>query len=488
MFGIPPRSIGLLLVVFTHTALTETHLTMSGVGHNVILSCRSWVGSCSDVTWGHQTPSVSVAVVLKAGRLYMDSYCALHVDNITQADVGRYWCSGNVYDIHHLSIITVPTTSSNNTRPVPTMSSDNTRPVPTTSSNNTRPVPTTPSYNTRPVPTTSSNNTRPVPSTSSNNTRPVPTTSSNNTRPAPTTSSNNTRPVPTTSSNNTRPVPTTSSNNTRPAPTTSSNNTRPAPTTSSNNTRPVPTTSSNNTRPAPTTPHHILTLTQLCSNISAVLEHVVGTPGGPRRVARGSVKSLLQHKHIDIYGQISSVPTSSLVPGGVRVTLSCSLLTVYGYEGCSDAEFRGVTLKWKDDIQQDSNPLIQRNSTCDVLLTVTIQRNITFSCQALVNDRVQSTVEIPVLLPDGVPSGYVVIAVAVGGCFAMMVMLALIEVKKKRKTNDQLVTHPERSPYVNTVINTLSIYTSSTHSMGVATAVEDVTYADVSVPSRGTGR
>ena len=36
---------------------------------------------------------------------------------------------------------------------------------------------------------------------------------------------------------------------------------------------------------------------------------------------------------------------------------------------------------------------------------------------------------------DGVPSGYVVIAVAVGGCFAMMVMLALIEVKEKRKTS-----------------------------------------------------
>ncbi|KAK0133465.1 hypothetical protein N1851_031028 [Merluccius polli] len=107
MFGIPPRSVGLLLVVFTHTALTEYLLTMSGVGHNVILSCRSSVGSCSDVTWGHNTPSDSVAnVVVMAGRFYMDSYCDLHIDNITQADVGRYWCSGNSYDFHSLSIIT----------------------------------------------------------------------------------------------------------------------------------------------------------------------------------------------------------------------------------------------------------------------------------------------------------------------------------------------------------------------------------------------
>ncbi|KAK0133347.1 hypothetical protein N1851_031144 [Merluccius polli] len=200
MFGIPPRSIWLLLVVFTHTALTDL-LTMSGVGHNVILPCRSSVGSCSDVTWHHNIQH-RIVVVVKAGRFHMDSYCALHVDNITQADVGRYWCGENTYDIHYLSIITV-----------------------------------------------------------------------------------------------------------------------------------------------------------------------------------------------------SSVPTSGLVPGGVRVTLRCRLLTFYGYEGCSYTDFRGVTLKWKDDIQQDSKPLIQRNSKCDVLLTVTIQRDITFSCQALVNDRVQSTLEVPVLLP-----------------------------------------------------------------------------------------
>ncbi|KAK0131654.1 hypothetical protein N1851_033586 [Merluccius polli] len=95
---------------------------------------------------------------------------------------------------------------------------------------------------------------------------------------------------------------------------------------------------------------------------------------------------------------VSSVPTSGLVPG-VNVTLRCSLLTFYGYGGCSYTDFQGVTLKWKDDIQQDSKPVIQSGSKCDVLLTVTIQRDITFSCQALVNDRVQSTLEVPVLLP-----------------------------------------------------------------------------------------
>ncbi|KAJ3582915.1 hypothetical protein NHX12_000110 [Muraenolepis orangiensis] len=119
MCGIPPRSIGLLLAVFVHAALTE-RLVMGGVGQKVILPCGSpSVEPCSYVRWSkstqyrtqyrtHEVASItrtSPAAATK-GRLHIDSSCALHVDSLTEADVGFYWCSKENERIY-LSVITV---------------------------------------------------------------------------------------------------------------------------------------------------------------------------------------------------------------------------------------------------------------------------------------------------------------------------------------------------------------------------------------------
>lgn len=113
MFG-TPRCIALLLVAFIHTAVTERRFVMEGVGRKVILLCySSSVGSCSGAEWTHQTRSSSRVVAratrteaAEAGRLYIDSNCALHIDDITAADVGRYRCSKNWWDENDLSLIT----------------------------------------------------------------------------------------------------------------------------------------------------------------------------------------------------------------------------------------------------------------------------------------------------------------------------------------------------------------------------------------------
>ncbi|KAK0133345.1 hypothetical protein N1851_031142 [Merluccius polli] len=454
MFGIPPRSIGLLLVVFTHTALTGTHLTMSGVGHNVILSCHSSFGSCSDVTWYHQTSSGSDTVVLKAGRLYMDSNCDLHVDNITEADVGRYRCSGNLYDFHYLSIII--TVSS-----VPTSGL-----VPGVNVTLHCRLLTVYGYGgcsyaefqgvTLEWKDDIQQDSKPVIQKASTCYVLLTVTIQRDI-------TFSCQALVTDRVQSTVEVPVLLPDG-------------------------VPSgyvviavavvgcfammvmlalIEVKKKRKTTLTDH--LTMSGVGHNVILSCGSSFGSCSDVtwrhHHTPSGSVATIVMagrfhmdsycDLHIDNITQadvgrylcsgntydfhylsiitVSSVPTSGLVPGD-RVTLRCSLFTYYGYGRCFYTVFRGVTLKWKDDIQQDSKPVIQSGSKCDVLLTVTIQRDITFSCQALVTDRVQSTLEVPVLLPDGVPSGYVVIAVAVVGCFAMMVMLALIEVKKKRKT------------------------------------------------------
>ncbi|KAJ3582917.1 hypothetical protein NHX12_000105, partial [Muraenolepis orangiensis] len=115
MCGIPPRSIGLLLAVFVHAAVTE-RLVMGGVGQKVILPCGSpSVEPCSYVQWSKRaldgtnfdtTFTRSTPAAATKGRLHIDSSCALHVDNLTEADVGSYWCSKE-YEFIYLSVITV---------------------------------------------------------------------------------------------------------------------------------------------------------------------------------------------------------------------------------------------------------------------------------------------------------------------------------------------------------------------------------------------
>ncbi|CAL8317918.1 unnamed protein product [Boreogadus saida] len=115
MFCVPLCSIGLLLIALIHTAVTKDHLVMGGVGRTVILPCLSSLeGSCSDIRWYHNTKSGTTRVAsiprredANTGRFNIVSNCSLHINNITEVDVGRYWCSKNLDDLQYLSLITV---------------------------------------------------------------------------------------------------------------------------------------------------------------------------------------------------------------------------------------------------------------------------------------------------------------------------------------------------------------------------------------------
>ncbi|XP_030201836.1 uncharacterized protein LOC115534765 isoform X1 [Gadus morhua] len=115
MFGVSLCSIGLLLIALFHTAVTKDHLVMGGVGHTVILPCLSSLeGSCSGTRWLHNTKSGTTRVAsisrredANTGRFNIVSNCSLHINNITEVDVGIYWCSKDIGDFQYLSLITV---------------------------------------------------------------------------------------------------------------------------------------------------------------------------------------------------------------------------------------------------------------------------------------------------------------------------------------------------------------------------------------------
>ncbi|CAL8317921.1 unnamed protein product [Boreogadus saida] len=115
MFGVPLCSIGLLLIALIHTAVTKDYLVMGGVGRTVILPCLSSLeGSCSDIRWYHNTKSGTTRVAsiprredANTGRFNIWSDFSLHINNITEVDVGIYRCSKNQDDLQYLSLITV---------------------------------------------------------------------------------------------------------------------------------------------------------------------------------------------------------------------------------------------------------------------------------------------------------------------------------------------------------------------------------------------
>ncbi|KAJ3606854.1 hypothetical protein NHX12_026373 [Muraenolepis orangiensis] len=139
---------------------------------------------------------------------------------------------------------------------------------------------------------------------------------------------------------------------------------------------------------------------------------------------------------------VTSEQELNLMPGDT-VTLKCQLLTYDRYGSCSIL-YRGMSLRWQDDIQQSQSTSTPSPQTgkCTVTLTVTIQQPRNYSCLAVVGGKVLSTVAFPVRFSG---SSQVVIRVAVLGCLTMMGVLALIVVKMKRTTNDPMVDLPESS-------------------------------------------
>ncbi|CAL8239687.1 unnamed protein product, partial [Gadus morhua 'NCC'] len=87
---------------------------MGGVGHTVILPCLSSLeGSCSDIRWFHGTKSGTTLIAsisrredTNTGRFNIVSNCSLHINNITEVDVGIYSCSKDIGDLQYLSLIT----------------------------------------------------------------------------------------------------------------------------------------------------------------------------------------------------------------------------------------------------------------------------------------------------------------------------------------------------------------------------------------------
>ena len=104
-------SVTLCLHIFT--AVTKDHLVMGEVGHTVNLPCLSSLeGSCSDIRWFYNTNSDKTLIAsisrkdANTGRFNIVSNCSLHIDNITEVDVGIYWCGKESGDFHFLSLIT----------------------------------------------------------------------------------------------------------------------------------------------------------------------------------------------------------------------------------------------------------------------------------------------------------------------------------------------------------------------------------------------
>lgn len=84
---------------------------------------------------------------------------------------------------------------------------------------------------------------------------------------------------------------------------------------------------------------------------------------------------------------------------GKTLSVECILLTYVKQRRCSIRR-QHVSLTWVDEdgaeITEDSNHQITRDSSCGTTLTVTFQSpgNKKFSCQATVDDHVQTSVEL----------------------------------------------------------------------------------------------
>ncbi len=86
---------------------------------------------------------------------------------------------------------------------------------------------------------------------------------------------------------------------------------------------------------------------------------------------------------------------------GKKVSLQCVLLSYVQQRSCY-AQLQQVRLAWVDEdgaeIQQDSQYLIIRKSSCEITLTATFQspENKKFRCQATVDEQVHTSVELRV--------------------------------------------------------------------------------------------
>ncbi len=90
---------------------------------------------------------------------------------------------------------------------------------------------------------------------------------------------------------------------------------------------------------------------------------------------------------------------------GKTVSLQCILLTYVQQGYCYTQLQQQVSLTWVDEtgaeIQEDLQHQIQRESSCDITLTVTLQspENKKFRCQAAVDEQVQTSVELQIRVP-----------------------------------------------------------------------------------------
>lgn len=89
---------------------------------------------------------------------------------------------------------------------------------------------------------------------------------------------------------------------------------------------------------------------------------------------------------------------------GKPVSLQCVLLAYLKLGNCG-AQRQHVSLTWVDEagveVQEDSQHQIERESSCDVTVTVTFQSPglRKFRCRATVGEQVQTSVELSLRVP-----------------------------------------------------------------------------------------
>ncbi|XP_034435821.1 uncharacterized protein LOC117758334 isoform X1 [Hippoglossus hippoglossus] len=174
-----------------------------------------------------------------------------------------------------------------------------------------------------------------------------------------------------------------------------------------------------------------------------------------------------------------------LLPGKT-VSLQCVLLSFMENRHCLTNREQEISLTWVDEanaeIQGDGQHRITQWSPCDVTLTVAFQspERVKFRCQATVNGRVLTSVELWVraAAPKGKGRGLVIepenqgrnqdtigAAVGVAGCVVLAAAVAVF-VLNRRRTNNQLPDEPCSDEY--STINVMN--------------TDDVIYAEIILP------
>ncbi|KAM9703458.1 uncharacterized protein ACNS7B_002175 [Menidia menidia] len=182
-----------------------------------------------------------------------------------------------------------------------------------------------------------------------------------------------------------------------------------------------------------------------------------------------------------------AVAAKSILYPGEKMLLQCVLLTFLEDNHCHTQMQQRVELMWVDEtgaqIHGDSQHQIQRQSACEVTLTLTLQRpgQKRFKCQATVDQQIQTSKEVWVRVPERNKGGRGIVvdpekgnqggnqdmvgtALAIVGCVVLTGLIAAFAVNRRRANHRM----PEEQ------FNTIT----TSHAMNE----DDMIYADIVLP------